>query len=124
MKGKDFRIGYAVTVLSTALSFSALAFMDGTAGAVLAFAGNGIVCAAVGYGYLAAVRRYWKTADPGAYAHSFSPWGGRWKLWADPAYAYSAEARELLAGWRRLGAMQAVSMAAVFFAAIVRDIGG
>ena len=102
MKGKDFRIGYAVTVLSTALSFAALAFMDGTAGAVLAFAGNGIVCAAVGYGYLAAVRRYWKTADPGAYA---------------------AEARELLAGWRRLGAMQAVSMAAVFFAVIVRNIG-
>ena len=123
MTSGDFRIGYAVTALSTALSLAALAFMGGTDGAVLAFVGNGIICTAVGYGYLAAVRRYWKTADPGAYAHTFSPWGGRWKLWADPAYTYSAEARELIAGWRRLGAMQAVSMAVVFFAVIVRDVG-
>ena len=124
MKGRDFRIGYAVTVLSTALSLAVPALMDGTGGAAAAFVGNGIVCAAVGYGYLAAVRRYWKTADPGAYAHSFSPWGGKWKLWADPAYTYSAEARELIAGWRRLGAMQAVFMAVVFFTVIVRAVGG
>lgn len=114
MEKEDFLTAYMVIGASTVLSVLLMYFVPQDGILTIVFLGNGAVCAMVGAVYLKRLRRHWKKTDPGAYSHSFAPWGGSWQLWVDPSYDYRPGARELIAAWRRLGMIQTSSMVVVF----------